>query len=109
VANGVVYVGSADGDLYALSTATGTRLSGTATGGVVASSPAVSDGTVYAGSADGKLYAFNLAAGLQVPRRPGPDSLHPDRRLAHQRADLSNPAAAPGRQAVARHTEAGPA
>ncbi len=68
VANGVVYVGSDDGDLYAFSAGGATGCSGTpkackplwsgATGGQVYSSPAVANGVVYVGSYDGKLYAF---------------------------------------------------
>jgi outer membrane protein assembly factor BamB len=70
VANGVVYVGSTDGKLYAYSlTATcvtrahvGCPPVWTATtGGAVISSPAVVNGVVYVGSYDGKLYAFDAA------------------------------------------------
>jgi outer membrane protein assembly factor BamB/uncharacterized membrane protein YoaK (UPF0700 family) len=64
VANGVVYVGSHDGKLYAY--AVGCASGGgtctplwTATTGVgIFSSPAVANGVVYVGSEDGKLYAF---------------------------------------------------
>jgi outer membrane protein assembly factor BamB len=64
VAGGVVYVGSADGKLYAFPVGcagfggTCSPLWTGATGGSISSSPAVSDGVVYVGSADGKLYAF---------------------------------------------------
>ncbi len=69
VANGVVYVGSEDGKLYAF--AVGCARGGGScpplwtgtTGGAIFASPAVSNGVVYIGSADGKLYAFD-AAGL---------------------------------------------
>src|SRR5207237_1141420 len=63
VANGTVYVGSEDGNLYAFDAAGTTNCSGTpkacsplltaTTGGVVYSSPAVANGTVYVGSQDG--------------------------------------------------------
>jgi outer membrane protein assembly factor BamB len=65
VANGVVYVGSEDGKLYAY--AVGCASGGAScppswtatTGGSIGfSSPAVADGIVYAGSFDGKLYAY---------------------------------------------------
>jgi outer membrane protein assembly factor BamB len=73
VANGVVYVGSADGKLYAFGAAAGstncttsgtppvttcTPLRTVATGSQVNSSPAVANGVVYVGSYDGKLYAL---------------------------------------------------
>jgi outer membrane protein assembly factor BamB len=74
VANGVVYVGSGDGKLYAFGAAAGsincttsgtppvttcTPLRTVATGSQVNSSPAVANGVVYVGSYDGKLYAFS--------------------------------------------------
>ena len=67
VANGVVYVGSHDGKLYAY--AVGCASGGgtctplwTATTGVgIFSSPAVANGVVYIGSGDHKLYAYSLS------------------------------------------------
>jgi eukaryotic-like serine/threonine-protein kinase len=67
IANGVVYVGSADKKLYAF--AVGCASLGEAcsplwtatTGGYISSSPAVSGGVVYVGSSDHKLYAFDAA------------------------------------------------
>jgi outer membrane protein assembly factor BamB len=73
VANGVVYVGSADTKLYAFGAAAGstncttsgtppvttcTPLRTVATANQVNSSPAVANGVVYVGSYDGKLYAL---------------------------------------------------
>jgi outer membrane protein assembly factor BamB len=90
VANGVVYVGSEDGDLYAFDAIAGTFLWAAATGSSISSSPAVSDGTVYVGSEDDNLYAYNLEASLSplaaalAARRaasakaPDPSSLIPD-------------------------------
>ena len=61
VANGVVYIGSSQGNnVYALNAATGAKLWSFATGNKVRSSPAVANGLVYVGSADGNLYAFHL-------------------------------------------------
>jgi eukaryotic-like serine/threonine-protein kinase len=57
VANGVLYVGSADHRLYALDSNTGAKKWEFKTGSGVASSPAISDGTVYFSSYDGVLYA----------------------------------------------------
>ena len=66
VANGVVYVGSGDHELYAFNASgCGTTTcppSWTATtGGAIDSSPAVANGVVYVGSDDNKLYAFNAS------------------------------------------------
>ncbi|HEY6768276.1 MAG TPA: PQQ-binding-like beta-propeller repeat protein [Candidatus Sulfotelmatobacter sp.] len=64
VVNGVVYVGSFDGRLYAFN-ANGCNQSSCQplwsgiTGNDITSSPAVANGVVYIGSADHKLYAFN--------------------------------------------------
>jgi outer membrane protein assembly factor BamB len=59
VANGVVYVGSEDGKLYAFDAAGGALLWTAPTGGPIWSSPAAVNGVVYVGSDDGKLYAFD--------------------------------------------------
>jgi outer membrane protein assembly factor BamB len=63
IVNGVVYVGSIDGSVYALNAATGNLKWSAATGGAVISSPAVAGGSVYVGSANGTVYAFNAATG----------------------------------------------
>ncbi|MDI6751561.1 MAG: PQQ-binding-like beta-propeller repeat protein [bacterium] len=58
-ANGVIYVGSDDGNLYSLNY-DGTFRWKFQTGGSVHSSPAIaSDGTIYVGSDDCRLYAIN--------------------------------------------------
>lgn len=57
VANGVVYVGSDDHKLYAVSTG-GTVLWSRATKDKVRSSPAVAGGVVFVGSDDGHVYAW---------------------------------------------------
>ena len=63
VANGVVYVGSDDHNLYALNARTGALLWSYKTGGALESSPTVANGMLYVGSDDGKLYAFGLKKG----------------------------------------------
>jgi outer membrane protein assembly factor BamB len=70
VANGVVYVGSANGKVYALNSRSGARLwSYTTDGPVYSSSPAVANGVVYIGNfgpqspPGGKLYALNATSG----------------------------------------------
>jgi outer membrane protein assembly factor BamB len=58
VANGLVYVGSGDRNLYALNAGTGQTLWTAATGGYIRSSPAVANAVVYVGSDDSRIYAF---------------------------------------------------
>ena len=56
--DGTIYVGSSDGDLYAINP-DGTLKWKYETGYMVCSSPAIgSDGTIYVGSGDGNLYAI---------------------------------------------------
>src|SRR6266568_1951800 len=62
VAEGVVYVGSQDHSLYALSAQTGEKLWSYTTGGSINSSPTVANRIVYVGSNDHNLYAFNQTA-----------------------------------------------
>ena len=57
-ADGTIYVGSADDNLYALNP-DGSQKWAFATGGAVVSSPAIgADGTIYVGSAHDNLYAI---------------------------------------------------
>ncbi len=66
VVNGVVYVGSSDGRLYAFNSQTGATRWIATTGSFVRSSPAVANGVVYVGSDDGRLYAFNSQTGAKL-------------------------------------------
>jgi outer membrane protein assembly factor BamB len=74
VADGAVYVGSDDGNLYALNASTGAKLWNYTTsyqltwtvGNQVTSSPAVSGGVVYVGSVGGNIYAFNATTGAKI-------------------------------------------
>jgi len=61
VADGVVYMGSDDGNLYALNATTGALLWKYTTGGWVASTPAVANGVVYFGGGGSTLYALNTS------------------------------------------------
>jgi outer membrane protein assembly factor BamB len=82
VANGVVYVGSRDSNLYAFDAAGSTNCSGSPTktctplwtgataGSIILSSPAVANGVVYIGSSDDKLYAFDAAGSVNCSGAP---------------------------------------
>lgn len=63
VADGVVYIGSYDKHLYALSAETGELLWRYRTGAAIDGSPAVHDGFVYIGSHDRNIYALDAASG----------------------------------------------
>jgi outer membrane protein assembly factor BamB len=64
-AEGLVFVGSADGNLYALNTAGAVRWI-KPTAGAIESTPAVAKGNVYVGSDDGNIYAFNALTGAPL-------------------------------------------
>lgn len=66
VAEGKVYVGSSDNNVYAIDAETGNRVWNYTTGGWVDSSPAVADGGVFVGSWDGILYALDAETGNLV-------------------------------------------
>ena len=71
VVNGVVYVGSADNNVYALNATTGTKLWNYTTDSYVYSSPAVVNGVVYVGSVenngiDNNVYALNATTGTKL-------------------------------------------
>ena len=63
IVNGVVYVGSNDGNLYAIDRQTGTQKWKFTTESRVNSSPAVANGLVYFGSYDGNFYAVSADTG----------------------------------------------
>ena len=63
IADGTAYVGSTDGNLYAVDLGTGAQKWKFATHVRITSSPAVDNGTVYFESYDGNLYALNAASG----------------------------------------------
>jgi outer membrane protein assembly factor BamB len=65
VADGRVYFGSGDGNVYAIDASSGVMLWKFATQDVVHASPAVSGGTVYIGSWDGNFYAIDAETGQQ--------------------------------------------
>jgi len=65
VANGTVYFGSGDGNVYALDAASGALRWKFATGDIVHASPAFADGVVYVGSWDSWFYAIDAATGKE--------------------------------------------
>jgi outer membrane protein assembly factor BamB len=72
VANGVVYIGSRNGILYAFNATTGAQLWTAATGGSITSSPVIANGVVYvgcstlSGTCTHNLFAFNATSGSQL-------------------------------------------
>jgi outer membrane protein assembly factor BamB len=65
VVGGTVFVGSYDGNVYALDASDGTERWRFETGRPVASSPLVTDGTVYIGGGDGNVYALDASDGTE--------------------------------------------
>jgi outer membrane protein assembly factor BamB len=65
VVDGVVYVGSDDGFLYALDLSSGARRWRADLGSPVGSSPAVGGGVVYAAVRDGRIVALDAATGTR--------------------------------------------
>ena len=66
VVDGVVYVGSNDGFVYALDAFNGVQIWNYSTGASVSSSPAVVDGVVYVGSYDDNVYALDAYTGAKI-------------------------------------------
>jgi len=70
IADSVVYIGSLDGNLYALDLFTGAELFRFPVGTPIASSAAISGNMVVVGACDGHLYGFVSAADQQVTSAP---------------------------------------
>lgn len=70
VANGLVYVNSEDGNIYAFNASTGTKIWNYPTGSTGdytdTSTPAVADGVVYVGSYGDNFYALNATTGAYI-------------------------------------------
>jgi outer membrane protein assembly factor BamB len=65
IANGVLYIGSGDQNVYALDAGTGALRWTFATGDVVHASPAVANGVVVVGSWDRNVYALDAQSGRE--------------------------------------------
>jgi outer membrane protein assembly factor BamB len=63
IVDGTIYIGSNDGNLYAIDQQTGSRKWSFATKARIPSSPAVANGLVYFNSYDGNFYAVDTATG----------------------------------------------
>jgi outer membrane protein assembly factor BamB len=70
IIDGVLYVGSADGNFYAVDAKSGAERWRFKTGGGISSSPAVSGGNAFFSSRDGFLYAVDTRTGRQRWRLP---------------------------------------
>ncbi len=68
IANGFVYFGSGDGNIYALDATTGDLKWKFKTGDVVHASPAIADGKLFIGSWDSYFYALDSATGKELWR-----------------------------------------
>jgi outer membrane protein assembly factor BamB len=74
IANGMVYIGGHDGNLYAFNATNGNPLWAASSGGPITSSPTLANGVVYVGCSDqapdvvchGNLYAFDATSGTQL-------------------------------------------
>jgi len=92
VANGAVYFGSGDGNLYALDSRTGDLRWKFKTGDVVHASPALADGVLFFGSWDSYFYAVDATTGKEKWRfHAGDDPL-----IHNQVGFQSSPAVANG-------------
>ena len=69
VANGVVYLGGADANLYALDAQTGGRIWAVSVGATVQGPVIVANGLIYLTGVDGAVYAFQTSDGTRVWRQ----------------------------------------
>ena len=66
IARGKVFIGSNDGNVYALALADGKKLWAHKTGGPIEATPLVAEGKVFVGSTDSSLYALEADSGKLV-------------------------------------------
>ncbi|MGD1995462.1 MAG: serine/threonine-protein kinase [Anaerolineae bacterium] len=81
VADGVVYVGAYDNNLYALDAEHGDFLWKYSTEGGIGSSPCVSEGRIFVGSQDGLVYAINAESGRLLWTCPTKESVYSSPRV----------------------------
>ena len=70
VADGYVFVGSSDWNVYWFNASTGELLGHFLTGGEVHSSPAVDNGCLYVSSGDGNVYCLDITTGMPLWTSP---------------------------------------
>lgn len=75
IVNGVVYIGSLDGNLYALDLKSGAKKWQYNTGGAVRSAAAFADGQVFVGSESFKTFALSAQNGSVNWEEPGTDKV----------------------------------
>ena len=92
VANGAVYFGSGDGNIYALNAATGDLRWKFKTNDVVHASPAFANGVLFCGSWDSYFYALDAATGKEKWRFHGGE----DPQIHNQVGFQSSPAVVDG-------------
>jgi outer membrane protein assembly factor BamB len=68
--NGILYIGSGDGHVYAFEATSGRPVRTFRTSGAVSGGVTVTGGTLFAGSADHHVYAFRTGTGEQVWAHP---------------------------------------
>ncbi len=70
VADGQIYIGSLDGNVYALSADSGNIIWTFSTGQKVRATPALFDGVLYIGSWDERMYALDASTGQMIWNTP---------------------------------------
>lgn len=98
VADGAIYFGAVDGNVYAVDATSGVVRWKSATGGRVRSTPALAGGRVYVGSADGAVYAFDREDGRILWRYETEGASLASASFGYDRRTIqSSPAVADGR------------
>ncbi len=80
--DGVVYIGSTDGNMYAVELSIGKILWAFSTGGWIMSDPIYNRGTVYFGSNDGYVYALNANTGALVWKKKTGEAVQGEMEIA---------------------------
>jgi outer membrane protein assembly factor BamB len=75
IADGIVYVGSHDRNIYAIDADTGSKIWNFLTGYPVYSSPAVVNGKVYTGTDDGNVYCLDAKTGAKLWENTDPGDI----------------------------------
>lgn len=73
VADGVIYVGSGTGELFAIEAASGKQLWSFQAPSRIRSAAAVAEGMVYIGDSNGQLHALDAKTGAEIWNQPGCD------------------------------------